>query len=1047
MKKAVLFILCILGLQISYAQNPLEASIGFNLLVRQNFTINSGDIEGSIGVGGNFQIEGGGQNVGGSSGGDSYVFVGSSKYRMIVGGSVSRTSGMFQTNINTPNNAPLIKIGTTNTLTFIQDGSNVKVQTGGNTLIWQINNTSQAANSLGGKNIFSFSGAFSDLISSSLLYAGCGNTVNPGFDPGSANPKITLASGSNIWNVSLSHLNSIQTITFQNAPSADKPLIINVSGNGSFNVPNLSGIGRNEAKYILWNFFEATTLSISGATLEGSLLAPQADINKTNSSNIEGQVIANSFIHSGGEIHIATFEGNLSPCCAPVTNVTFLGSGCVDTFSYQVCQQSNAKDLSHFTIGLPNCITSADIKKVLVNGSNYAGWSINTDPTCGIYGLKWDTGVSKGTCKTFTYITNSKLSTGPIEFAAKSGTCCQTGESTGPTCNPCQASLGNYSWYDINNNGLQDIGETPAANVTISLYTSGGSLVGTKSTDTNGYYLFDNLTPGDYYIKASHPNSKMQLAKSNIASPGDASDSDIDKNTLKSATTTLSAGENDLTWDVGWYFEPTGEIGDPCICRNDATNAYNGRFDEIVFVDATPGYGWKIIAQTGMFLLSSPANPASPIPVPLGTYLVEQPAVNGEAHYDYEFLHIDSLGYSVTLQQDFTGKTLSIANYCYYPEIPISGDLVDTICYGNYDFNLPQGNLSGTSGGTVYYSFVRGPGDTLRDITSINPTTAGLTSGQTYTIILKYVPNDPAKCQNTQILTGGLFIRNCSISGYVKVDTDNNGIGDTPLEGVKITLLTENLDYVAEKFTDINGYYEFNFLPPGNYILVQTQPNGYDSIMDEDEDPDGDPMDGDVMVNDTVFVRLLIGEADIENNFVEQAQVVPIDLRGFGATPGIKGVSVKWQSGEEKNFSHFELYNSANGKVFKKIAEIPSKGSGSIYQFFDASPYQGENYYYLNMVDLDLKQKQSKYAIANFKGNRQISFYPNPVQDVLYVQGTDDNSFIKIMDLTGKLLQKTSTGANNSTTIELGKLQSGIYIMEYKFGGELYYEKIMVTSY
>jgi uncharacterized repeat protein (TIGR01451 family) len=70
-----------------------------------------------------------------------------------------------------------------------------------------------------------------------------------------------------------------------------------------------------------------------------------------------------------------------------------------------------------------------------------------------------------------------------------------------PTANPELATLGDRVWYDANKNGLQDNGEAGVAGVEVRLYTSGGTLVASQNTNSNGNYLFTDLQPGAYYVE------------------------------------------------------------------------------------------------------------------------------------------------------------------------------------------------------------------------------------------------------------------------------------------------------------------------------------------------------------------------------------------------------------------------------------------------------------------------------------------------------------------------------------------------------------------
>ena len=61
------------------------------------------------------------------------------------------------------------------------------------------------------------------------------------------------------------------------------------------------------------------------------------------------------------------------------------------------------------------------------------------------------------------------------------------------------AGLGDFVWWDQNHDGLQTAGEPGFAGVTVHLYDSSGALVGTTTTDANGYYRFDRLRPHTTY--------------------------------------------------------------------------------------------------------------------------------------------------------------------------------------------------------------------------------------------------------------------------------------------------------------------------------------------------------------------------------------------------------------------------------------------------------------------------------------------------------------------------------------------------------------------
>ncbi|MFO0947736.1 MAG: SdrD B-like domain-containing protein [Planctomycetota bacterium] len=68
------------------------------------------------------------------------------------------------------------------------------------------------------------------------------------------------------------------------------------------------------------------------------------------------------------------------------------------------------------------------------------------------------------------------------------------------------ASLGDYVWYDTNANGIQDGTEAGVVGVTVNLLDGSGNVIDTTTTNASGYYLFSNLTPGDYAVEFVKPS-------------------------------------------------------------------------------------------------------------------------------------------------------------------------------------------------------------------------------------------------------------------------------------------------------------------------------------------------------------------------------------------------------------------------------------------------------------------------------------------------------------------------------------------------------------
>ncbi|MBK7434708.1 MAG: hypothetical protein IPI66_12985 [Chitinophagaceae bacterium] len=74
------------------------------------------------------------------------------------------------------------------------------------------------------------------------------------------------------------------------------------------------------------------------------------------------------------------------------------------------------------------------------------------------------------------------------------------------------ASIGDFVWYDLDRDGLQEAGEPGVPGVLVTLYNAANQPVGAAITDGNGYYQISNVTPGSgyYLIFSNKPEAIAQ---------------------------------------------------------------------------------------------------------------------------------------------------------------------------------------------------------------------------------------------------------------------------------------------------------------------------------------------------------------------------------------------------------------------------------------------------------------------------------------------------------------------------------------------------------
>jgi len=143
-----------------------------------------------------------------------------------------------------------------------------------------------------------------------------------------------------------------------------------------------------------------------------------------------------------------------------------------------------------------------------------------------------------------------------------------------------------------------------------------------------------------------------------------------------------------------------------------------------------------------------------------------------------------------------------------------------------------------------------------------------------------------------------------SISGFVKNEID------APIVGITLSLFNDtNMDgnpdgtAIANVTTNSSGYYVFTGVEPRFYVVVETQPLYHNSLFDYDYTTgafDNDGNDSGQGPDENIPVRLLPGEADEDNNFID-------------GRPGIICGSVTNDLGQPMSNVEVQLWEDENG--------------------------------------------------------------------------------------------------------------------------------------
>ncbi len=513
------------------------------------------------------------------------------------------------------------------------------------------------------------------------------------------------------------------------------------------------------------------------------------------------------------------------------------------------------------------------------------------------------------------------------------------------------AKLGDYVWEDLNWDGRQDNNEPGVENVQVNLYDANtNTLVGTQFTDPTGYYLFDNLTPGDYYVEFVLP-AGYQFTQQDIGS--NSFDSDANPTTGITTNISLPSGGIDLTWDAGIY--RPAKLGDyvwedlnadgqqqnnePGIENvtvklldkdgNVIDTTFTNSTGYYLFDNLTPGtYSVMFVAPPGYF--ASPANVGSDVTDSDGVGVTLTTAsttlISGG-----EDLTLDQGFYRLARLGDYVWEDLNADGQQQNNEPGIQGVQVDlydatTNTYLATQFTDPTGYylFDNLTPGSYYVIFapvagyVRTSIDTGSDITDSDANGVGQTGN--YTL----------QSGDEDLTVDAGYYRLARLGDYVWEDLNNDGQqqnNEPGIENVTVKLLDKDGNVIDDTLTDSDGFYLFDNLTPGTYAVQFVKPSGFDYTLINVGSDVTDSDANDATLGITAFTTLLSGGEDLtlDAGLVRQVVEVPgIDIEkliarlipgqptgGEGLTPGYWKQSHHFD--DWRNFAPTNNYNTVFG--------------------------------------------------------------------------------------------------------------------------------------
>lgn len=399
--------------------------------------------------------------------------------------------------------------------------------------------------------------------------------------------------------------------------------------------------------------------------------------------------------------------------------------------------------------------------------------------------------------------------------------------------------LGNLVWHDRNNNGLVDGDEPGLANVTVQLFREGdtpGNVVplAATTTDANGVYLFGNLPPGRYFVYIPTPPVGYPLS----SMPTDVTDNSEDGDDNGSQETLRGAVRG-----------PVVELRPQSETTNDGDDA-NGDLSQDFgfFAYATLGdLVWYDHNQDGLQGANETSLPG----------LADTVGVPGIAVALYDV---------ATDQIVATAVTDSQGHYHFTQVLPGSYYVHFALPAG-YSMTMPHASMPNSSV----------PSDAFDS--DADPVTQN-----TPIIVLSSGDNKPTLDLGIYLLDGQ---QPAILGDWVWYDANGNGLQDADewgVPGVTITLYRNDGTLVGTTKTDVEGYYFFTGLLPGDYYLGVAPPTGFViTQLNQGEQATADVIDSDVdpATGQTAIIRLGVVQTDLTQDIGLIATIPPGSIRGM----------------------------------------------------------------------------------------------------------------------------------------------------------------------
>ena len=216
---------------------------------------------------------------------------------------------------------------------------------------------------------------------------------------------------------------------------------------------------------------------------------------------------------------------------------------------------------------------------------------------------------------------------------------------------------------------------------------------------------------------------------------------------------------------------------------------------------------------------------------------------------------------------------------------------------------------------------------------------------------------------------------------------------------------------------------------------------------------------GSPMIDAGVYVGLPYAGAAPDKGFAEfGAIILPVKLMDVTVTENKGKNLLQWKTATESNSDYFSIERSSDGQHFEAIGKVTATGFSTTimnYNFTDATPLTGMNYYRLVMVDKDnSKEYSNTVSVLNRAAQSlniaaaQLSTGKNNMS--LTVNSTQNQKAnVMVFDQNGRMMLNEATILQKGANIinkNISSISRGIYYVKLSTADEMAVKNILAAE-